>query len=76
MDLPPMHMEMLRLDLRGQPQQQRCVPSGSAPDGRLSTSVSGSITGTPPCRGDRFRIRIDEPAGWPVVPPPPVPTLP
>ena len=37
-------------------------PSGAA----LSTSVSGSN----PCTAGGQRIRIDQPAGWPVLPPP------
>ena len=69
MDLPAVQVEVWRLGLQGQPAQEVCRPgpSGAA----LSTSVSG----LDPCTAGGQRIRIDQPAGWPVLPPPPVPNL-
>ncbi|MEN9859722.1 MAG: hypothetical protein RLZZ515_204 [Cyanobacteriota bacterium] len=72
MDLPPVQLEMVRFGLHGQPAAAECRPS----DTRVKASLSG-VWGSPaePCRREAARIRIDEPAGWPALPPPPVPTL-
>jgi hypothetical protein len=72
MDLPPVQLELVRLGLQGQPVVVECQPS--------TTQMRASLAGLwdeagQPCRSDTVRIRIDEPAGWPVLPPPPVPTL-
>ncbi|MFM2158406.1 MAG: hypothetical protein RLZZ124_880 [Cyanobacteriota bacterium] len=70
MDLPPLQLEMVRIGLQGQPARELCRPTASGAS--LSTAISGSV----PCRLDATRIRIDEPAGWPVLPPPPLPANP
>ncbi|QCH15992.1 hypothetical protein CB0101_14805 [Synechococcus sp. CB0101] len=72
MDLPPLQLEMVRLGFQGQPAAAECRPSET----RVKASLSG-VWGGPaePCRREAGRIRIDEPAGWPALPPPPVPTL-
>ena len=69
MDLPAVQVEVWRLCLQGQPPEEVCRPQPSS--GSLASSVSGSDL----CRQEAQRIRIDQPAGWPVLPPPPVPTL-
>jgi len=69
MDVPPVQLEFWRMGLQGQPAQEVCRPGAPAP--ALGTSFSGSS----PCQKQGTRVRIDEPAGWPVLPPPPVPTL-
>jgi len=66
MDLPPLQLEMVRLGLQGQPAPVVCRPTA---DGHLAASISGSQ----PCRDGAGRIRIDEPIGWPPLPPPPAP---
>ena len=72
MDLPPLQLDMVRFGFQGQPAAADCRPA----DARMKASLSG-VWGAPaePCRREAGRIRIDEPAGWPVLPPPPVPTL-
>ncbi len=72
MDLPPLQLEMVRFGLQGQPAAAECRPA----DDRMKASLSG-VLGEPaePCPRDAGRIRIDEPPGWPALPPPPVPTL-
>jgi hypothetical protein len=66
-DLPPLQLEMVRFGLQGQPAHQVCRPVEAGAS--LTTAISGSA----PCRRDVSRIRIDEPPGWPVLPPPPLP---
>jgi hypothetical protein len=72
MDVPPFQLEMVRLGLQGQPAAVECRASQQG----VRASLSG-LWGEPAqsCRRELGRIRIDEPAGWPVLPPPPVPTL-
>ena len=72
MDLPPLQLEMVRFGFQGQPAAAECRPA----DARMKASLSGVWGGAAePCRREAGRIRIDEPAGWPALPPPPVPTL-
>jgi hypothetical protein len=72
MDLPPLQLEMVRFGLQGQPPAAHCRPVDDA----MKASLAGVLGETAePCRREAGRIRIDEPAGWPVLPPPPVPTL-
>ena len=68
MDLPPLQFEMVRLGLQGEPAQQLCRP---APE--REESLGTSFSGSPPCRDEASRLRIDMPPGWPVTPPPPPP---
>jgi hypothetical protein len=69
MDLPPVQVEVVRLGLQGQPAQLLCRPDAGAQERSLSSSLSGSQA----CSRQASRIRIDEPPGWPVLPPPPLP---
>jgi hypothetical protein len=72
MDLPPLQLEMVRFGLQGQPAAAECRPA----DDRIKASLSGVLVEpAKPCRREAGRIRIDEPPGWPALPPPPVPTL-
>jgi hypothetical protein len=68
MDLPPVQVEVVRLGLQGQPASQVCRSDATSQQGRLASSLSGSQ----PCARQAGRIRIDEPPGWPVLPPPPL----
>ncbi|MEB3185569.1 MAG: hypothetical protein VKM97_06765 [Cyanobacteriota bacterium] len=72
MDLPPLQLEMLRWNLQGQAAVPLCRPANTA----VQASLTGIWGAAEPCRPAEQRLRIDEPAGWPVLPPPPVPTLP
>ncbi|WP_322771392.1 hypothetical protein [Synechococcus sp. CBW1107] len=72
MDLPTLHVEMVRLGLQGQPPAAECRPATSQMKASL-VGLWGDAPG-PSCPGTG-RIRIAEPAGWPALPPPPVPTL-
>jgi hypothetical protein len=72
MDLPPLQLEMVRFGLQGQPAAADCRSADSG----MKASLSGVLGEAPkPCRLEAGRIRIDEPPGWPALPPPPVPTL-
>jgi hypothetical protein len=72
MDLPPLQLEMVRFGLQGQPAAAECQLAGD----RIKASLSGVLVEpAEPCRREAGRIRIDEPPGWPALPPPPVPTL-
>jgi len=55
-----------------QPAAAECRPA----EDRIKASLSGVLVEpAEPCRREAGRIRIDEPPGWPALPPPPVPTL-
>ncbi|MBU6355032.1 MAG: hypothetical protein KGQ81_08730 [Cyanobacteria bacterium REEB498] len=60
-------MEMVRLGLRGEPARELCRPQPPGAPLGLDASFSGST----PCQREARRIRIDEPPGWPPLPPPP-----
>jgi hypothetical protein len=69
MDVPPVQVEVWRMGLQGQPAQEVCRPDPTV------TALGTALSGSSPCQRPGPRIRIDQPAGWPVLPPPPVPTL-
>ncbi|NQV10674.1 MAG: hypothetical protein HQ527_05870 [Cyanobacteria bacterium] len=72
MDLPPLQLEMLRLNLRPTPAPPQCHSSPTPGLADPDQSLTWSVTGLPACPPRRQRPRIDEPHGWPPMPPPPV----
>lgn len=68
MDLPPVQVEMVRVALPGRAEP----PSCRQPPAADQEVLIGSMAGVPLC--PTRRIRVDMPLGWPVSPPPPVPT--
>ncbi|MCT0224650.1 hypothetical protein [Synechococcus sp. CS-1328] len=65
-DLPPLQLEMVRIGLQGEPAAALCRNAPLRPD-----SLRSSVSGSTDCTLEPGWLRIDNPAGWPVAPPPP-----
>ncbi|MCP9849951.1 hypothetical protein [Cyanobium sp. Morenito 9A2] len=68
LDLPPLHVEMVRVALPG----RMGPPACRQPPSPEQDVLIGSMAGVPLCQARR--IKVPMPPGWPVTSPPPPPS--